>query len=58
VGHIALDRLHEVGDEVVPPLELHVDLGPGILVAVAECDEAVVRRREQRAADDEQRCAD
>jgi hypothetical protein len=46
VGGIPLDGLHEVADEVVPPFELDVDLGPGLLDEVAELDEAVVGAEE------------
>ena len=44
VRRIALDRLDEVRDQVVAPLELHLDLGPRVVDAVALLDEAVVER--------------
>jgi hypothetical protein len=42
VRRVALDRLDQVGDEVAAPLQLDVDLAPGVLVAVLERDDAVV----------------
>jgi len=42
VLQIPLRRVDEVGDQVVPTLELNVDLGPGVLHAVLQADEAVV----------------
>jgi hypothetical protein len=46
VGRVTLHRLHEVGDEVEPLLELDVYLGPGLLDAVREDSDAVVVRDE------------
>ena len=40
--HVALDGLDQVGDQVVPPLQLHVDLGEGVLVPVPGDDQPVV----------------
>ena len=40
--HRALDRVHQVGNQIVAPLELHVDLLPGVGHLVLERDEAVV----------------
>jgi len=57
VGREALDGLDEVGDQVVPPLGLDVDLAPGLLRAVAQPDEAVVHADEphdDQGDDDEQ----
>ena len=45
VGGVALHRLDEVRDEVVPALELHVDLRPRVVDPVPQPDEAVVLRR-------------
>ena len=42
VGGVALDRLDEVGDQVVAALELHVDLRPGVLRLDRAADQAVV----------------
>ena len=42
VRGVALDRLHQVRDQVVAPLELDVDLRPGVLHLVAQADEPVV----------------
>src|SRR5437588_10640474 len=57
VGGVALDRLHQVGDEVVAALELHADLGPGVVHLVPAPDELVVHgdgqpREESREEDD------
>ena len=43
---ITLDGLDEVADEVVAPLELDVDLGPGLLHGVAQPDQTVVGAEE------------
>src|SRR5664280_3119386 len=48
VPHVPLDGLDEVGDQVVPPLELHVDLAPRILHLVAGADQAVVHAQHPR----------
>jgi hypothetical protein len=56
VGRVALDRLDQVGDQVGAALELHVDLAPGVLVAVLERDDAVVdvdAPQDQGSQDDE-----
>ncbi len=42
MGRVPLHRLDQVGDQVDPPLQLHVDLRPGVLDPVALLDEAVV----------------
>src|SRR5690606_37936941 len=42
VLQIALGGLDQVGDQVEPALQLHVDLGEGVLVGVARGDQAVV----------------
>ena len=56
VRRVALDRLHEVRDEVVAAAELHVDLGPRVVHTVAQADELVVdeddRQREHDDDDD------
>lgn len=39
---VALDGFHEVGDEVVPTLQLRIDVLPGVVDAVAQGDEVVV----------------
>ena len=49
VGGVALDRVHEVGDQVVATLELDVDVRPGLLGGDLLALDAVVD------ADDEQR---
>ena len=45
MGDIALDRLDQVGDQVVPPLELDVDLAEGVLEPVPHRHQAVIRPR-------------
>ncbi len=52
VGGVALDGLDEVRDQVVAPLELDVDLRPGVLDAVPQADEAVVGQDDVQADDD------
>ena len=49
VRGVALHRLDQVRDEVVPALELHVDLRPRGVDPVPEPDEAVVAQRRTRA---------
>ena len=46
VGHVVLDGLDQVGDEVVAALELHVDLAPGVVHLVAALHQAVVHARQ------------
>ena len=59
VPGVALHGLHEIGDEVVPPLELDVDAGPALLHELREAGEAVVGGDEpdERQADDDRRHA-
>ena len=40
--HVTLRRLDEIGDEIVPALELHIDLRELILEIVPQRDEPVV----------------
>ena len=42
VLQVALGDLDQIRDEVVAALQLHIDLGEGILEAITEGDEAVV----------------
>ena len=42
MGHEPLGRFHQIGYEVVTSLELHVDLGKGIPVTIAQLDQPVV----------------
>ena len=53
---VALDRLDQVRDEVIPPLELDIDLRPAILTSVPQDDQAVVDadRRDDHDTDDDQ----
>jgi len=53
VPHVALDRLDEVRDEVVAPLELDVDLRPGLLRPVPERDQPVVGEDEPDQYEDD-----
>ena len=55
VCRVALHALDEVRDEVPAPLELHLDLRPRVVDAVALLDEPVVQRDEQERDDDDQR---
>lgn len=59
VPGVALHGLHEIGDEVVPPLELDVDAGPALLHELREAGEAVVGGDEpdERQTDDDRRHA-
>jgi hypothetical protein len=58
VGGVALDGLDEVRDQVPPPLQLDLDLRPGVVDAVPQPDEAVVQDdqgdRDQRDQDEQQ----
>ena len=47
MGGVALDGLDQVGDQVEAALELHVDLGPGGVDAVAQRHQAVVGDHEE-----------
>jgi hypothetical protein len=42
MGHEPLGRFHQIGNEVMASLELHVDLGKGIPVTIAQLDQSVV----------------
>ena len=42
VSGITLDRVHEVGNEIIPPFELDFDVRPGFFRTVAQGDETVV----------------
>src|SRR6266542_529284 len=53
VRRVALHGLDEVGDQVVPSLQLDVDVGPGFAHALAQRDEPVVRRDEDEREHDE-----
>ena len=52
VLHVALDRLDQVGDEVVPALQLDLDLGEGVLEAVLEGNETVVYPDHEKEEDE------
>jgi hypothetical protein len=43
---IAFGGFDEIRNQVVPPGQLHVDLGKGVLVAVTRSDQSVVDRHE------------
>jgi hypothetical protein len=53
VRGVALDRLDQVRDQVVAPLELDVDLRPRRLHLVALADQLVVGRDRPDSQDDE-----
>ena len=53
VRRVSLHRLDQVGDQVVPAAELHVDLGPTVLDAVPERDEPVEREHGPEHQDDD-----
>jgi len=42
MGRVPLHGLDQVGDEVVAPLELGVDVGPRLIRADAQADQGVV----------------
>ena len=51
---VALHGLDQVRDQIVALLELHVDVGKGLVDALAERDQAVVgRKREKHENDDD-----
>ncbi len=43
MARIALDRIHEVRDEVIPAFELDVDITPGFVHSVLEPHQAIVQ---------------
>ena len=45
VGHVALGGFDQIRNQVVPPLELHLDLRERVLEAVLQRDELVVDAR-------------
>jgi hypothetical protein len=45
--HVAFRGFHQVGDEIMPPCELHVDIGPAALHRVPHLDQAVVGLEQQ-----------
>jgi hypothetical protein len=54
VRGVAFDRFDQVGNQVVPAFELDIDIGPGVLTAHAQLDEAIVKdnRQDQDCPDD------
>jgi len=58
VGGVALDRLHQVRDQVVAPLELDVDLRPGVVDPVPQPDQAVVAEDEDEDEEDDDHAHD
>jgi hypothetical protein len=46
--HVALDGFHQVWDQVMPPRELHVDIGPPALHGIPHPDQAVVGLEQQK----------
>ena len=53
VRGVALDGLDQVGDQVVPPLELHINVRPGRVAAHPQLHQAVVHPDEHNGDDDE-----
>jgi hypothetical protein len=55
MGHVALHRFHQSRDEIVPALELNVDLGKGVDIGVPQPDQSVVesQREAENSRDDE-----
>src|SRR5581483_8340395 len=47
VGSIALDGFHEIGNQVVTALELHVNIGPGGVGAHPQLHQTVVEADQQ-----------
>ena len=44
MAHVPLGGFHQVGNQVVPTLQLHFDLGEGVAEAISLADQAVVQR--------------
>ena len=57
-AHVALDRVHQVGDEVVAALQLHFDLGERLIDSQALLHQAVVQADEDDDEDDDDRADD
>src|SRR2546422_791707 len=57
VSGVALDRFHHVGDQVVAALELHINVGPGVIALHLETHQAVVHAdgKQQHNRDDNQK---
>src|SRR2546426_1159817 len=57
VSGIALDRFHHVGDQVVAALELHINVGPGVIALHLEPHQVVVHAdgKQQHNRDDNQK---
>jgi len=55
VRRVALDRLDEVRDQIVPAFELHLDLRPRGVDAIAQANEAVVHHDEHDGDQDNDR---
>ena len=52
VAGVAFDRLDQVRDQVVPLLQLHVDIGKGLVDPLSHGDEAVVDAENPEGEDD------
>lgn len=52
---VALDRLDQVGDEVGPTLELHVDAAPALLHQIAAANQPIEHGHAPQQQDDEDR---
>jgi len=54
-AHVALDGVDEIRDQVVPPLQLDLDLGEGLVDPEALLDQAVVDPDHDDDQDDDDR---
>jgi hypothetical protein len=52
--HIALHAFDQIGNEVVPPLELDIDLTPGVLDRVAGFNQAIVKSNQVNGQHDDE----
>ncbi len=53
MGGVALHRLHQIGDQVVALLQLHVDVGEGLVGPLPEAHQAVVDAGHDQPGDDD-----
>ena len=58
VLHVALDRFNRVGNQVVSPLQLDLDLREGVLKTVLQSDELVVNADEGHDQEQEENADD
>ncbi len=53
VGGIALDGLDQVGNQVMTPLELHINGAPAVFDLISGADETIVKDHDKNAQNDE-----